>query len=139
MLFSSHVLAMNVPKHARANSNMILYLPKPNNLTKSNVFFFYFLFRGMLSSAHVLAMDAKHLLDVIDKIRMNYRHVNELILRGSPPSTVHSNSNSNSCTSRDTGTGNSLNSHSLGGRSTASSSYATTSSSQSMSDNGGSS
>ena len=130
-----------VPKHARAdaraNSNMILYLPKPN-LTKSNVFF-YFLFRGMLSSAHVLAMDAKHLLDVIDKIRMNYRHVNELILRGSPPSTVHSNSNSNSCTSRDTGTGNSLNSHSLGGRSTASSSYATTSSSQSMSDNGGSS
>ena len=103
------------------------------------MFFFYFLFRGMLSSAHVLAMDAKHLLDVIDKIRMNYRHVNELILRGSPPSTVHSNSNSNSCTSRDTGTGNSLNSHSLGGRSTASSSYATTSSSQSMSDNGGSS
>ena len=104
--------------------------------------FFYFLFRGMLSSAHVLAMDAKHLLDVIDKIRMNYRHVNELILRGSPPSTtVHNSnsSNSNICTSRDTGTGNSLNSHSLGGRSTASSSYATTSSSQSMSDNGGSS
>ena len=67
----------------------------------------------MLSSAHVLAMDAKHLLDVIDKIRMNYRHVNELILRGS---------------------------HSAGAtiRSTTSS-YATTSSSQSMSDNGGSS
>ena len=42
MLFSSHVLAMNVPKHARANSNMILYLPKPNNLTKSNAFFSIF-------------------------------------------------------------------------------------------------
>ena len=37
----------------------------------------------MLSSAHVLAMDAKNLLDVIDKIRMNYRHVNEHIVRGS--------------------------------------------------------
>ena len=35
----------------------------------------------MLSSAHVLAMDAKHLLNVIDKIRMNERHVNELILK----------------------------------------------------------
>ena len=38
--------------------------------------------KGMLSSAHVLAMDAKHLLDVIDKIRMNYPHVNKLILGG---------------------------------------------------------
>ena len=37
----------------------------------------------MLSSAHVLAMDAKRLLDVIDKIRMNYQHVNELVIRGS--------------------------------------------------------
>ena len=33
----------------------------------------------MLSSAHVLAMDAKHLLDVIDKIHMNYHHINKLI------------------------------------------------------------
>ena len=35
----------------------------------------------MLSSAHVLTMHAKQLLDVIDKIYMNYRHVNELILK----------------------------------------------------------
>ena len=28
--------------------------------------------RGMLSSAHVLAMDAKNLLDVLDSIRLNY-------------------------------------------------------------------
>lgn len=63
--------------------------------------------KGMLSSAHVLAMDAKHLLDVMDKIRMNYRQVNDHILRGSNSST-------------------------------RSYSYATTSSSQSMSDNGSS-
>ena len=72
-------------------------------------------FRGMLSSAHVLAMDAKHLLDVIDKIRMTYPHVNDHILnRGSSASSSSSGG----------GTGN--------GRF---SSY--TSSSQSMSDNGG--
>ena len=35
---------MHVLKHARANSNMILYLPKPN-LTKSNVFSIFF-FQG---------------------------------------------------------------------------------------------
>ena len=28
--------------------------------------------RGMLSSAHVLAMDAKNLLDVLDSIRLNF-------------------------------------------------------------------
>ena len=75
-------------------------------------------FRGMLSSAHVLAMDAKHLLDVIDKIRMTYPHVNDHILnRGSSASSSSSGTGSG-------GTGN--------GRF---SSY--TSSSQSMSDNGG--
>ena len=46
--------------------------------------------RDMLSSAHMLAMNAKHLLDVIDKIRMNYRHVNMLNLCVS-----HSNNSSN--------------------------------------------
>ena len=75
-------------------------------------------FRGMLSSAHVLAMDAKHLLDVIDKIRMTYPHVNDHILNRGSSATAGSNSSSSS------GTGN--------GRF---SSY--TSSSQSMSDNGG--
>ena len=37
----------------------------------------------MLSSAHVLAMDAKNLLDVVDSIRIRYPHVNNHILRGS--------------------------------------------------------
>jgi len=36
----------------------------------------------MLSSAHVLAMDAKNLLDVVDAIRIRYPHVNSYILRG---------------------------------------------------------
>lgn len=42
-----------------------------------NLFFFYFV-RSMLSAAHVLAMDAKNLLDVIDSIRTRYP---ELFLR----------------------------------------------------------
>ena len=37
--------------------------------------------RGMLSSAHVLAMDAKNLLDVVDSIRVQYPRVNQLIAR----------------------------------------------------------
>jgi phage/plasmid primase-like uncharacterized protein len=36
----------------------------------------------MLSSAHVLAMDAKNLLDVVDAIRIQYPHVNSHIIRG---------------------------------------------------------
>lgn len=35
--------------------------------------------RAMLSAAHVLAMDAKNLLDVVDSIRMRYPDVNALI------------------------------------------------------------
>ena len=35
----------------------------------------------MLSSAHVLAMDAKNLLDVIDSIRINYPMVDQMITR----------------------------------------------------------
>jgi len=38
--------------------------------------------KGMLSSAHVLAMDAKNLLDVIDNIRLSYPIVDQLILQG---------------------------------------------------------
>ena len=38
-------------------------------------------FRAMLSSAHVLAMDAKNLLDVIDSIRINYPMVDQMITR----------------------------------------------------------
>ena len=37
----------------------------------------------MLSSAHVLAMDAKNLLDVVDQIRIRYPQVNQQIFRGS--------------------------------------------------------
>ena len=37
--------------------------------------------RGMLSSAHVLAMDAKNLLDVVDCIRLQYPRVDHLITR----------------------------------------------------------
>ena len=33
----------------------------------------------MLSSAHILAMDAKNLLDVIDSIRINYPGVDQVI------------------------------------------------------------
>lgn len=36
-------------------------------------------FRGMLSAAHVLAMDAKNLLDVIDSIRLRFPEVNAFI------------------------------------------------------------
>lgn len=35
--------------------------------------------KGMLSSAHILAMDAKNLLDVIDSIRINYPGVDQVI------------------------------------------------------------
>ena len=35
--------------------------------------------RGMLSSAHVLAMDAKNLLDVLDSIRLNFPLVDRFV------------------------------------------------------------
>jgi len=35
--------------------------------------------KGMLSSAHILAMDAKNLLDVIDSIRITYPGVDQVI------------------------------------------------------------
>ncbi|XP_066999399.2 focal adhesion kinase 1 isoform X2 [Anabrus simplex] len=38
--------------------------------------------KGMLSAAHILAMDAKNLLDVIDAIRIRHPDVNELICQG---------------------------------------------------------
>jgi hypothetical protein len=47
-----------------------------------------FPFRGMLSAAHILAMDAKNLLDVIDSIRMRYPDVNTYICTGIPVQTV---------------------------------------------------
>lgn len=36
-------------------------------------------YRGMLGAAHVLAMDSKNLLDVVDAIRIRYPHINENI------------------------------------------------------------
>jgi hypothetical protein len=44
--------------------------------------------RGMLSAAHILAMDAKNLLDVIDSIRIRYPDVNTHICTGMPVQTV---------------------------------------------------
>lgn len=37
----------------------------------------------MLSAAHILAMDAKNLLDVVDSVRIRFPQVNEYICRGS--------------------------------------------------------
>jgi hypothetical protein len=42
----------------------------------------------MLSSAHILAMDAKNLLDVIDSIRIRYPDVNNYICKGTAIRTV---------------------------------------------------
>ena len=51
--------------------------------------------RRMLSAAHVLAMDAKNLLDVVDTIRIRYPHVNSHIVRGNSSSSgSHSASSS---------------------------------------------
>ena len=50
----------------------------------------------MLSAAHILAMDAKHLLDVIDKIRMKFSHVNDQILRGHFSASSYSSMSSDS-------------------------------------------
>ena len=57
------------PRPSSLTSFVLLYNPTAMHLD-----------RGILSSAHMLAIDAKHLLYVIDKIRLNYRHVNMLIL-----------------------------------------------------------
>lgn len=38
-----------------------------------------FVFREMLSSGHILAMDAKNLLDVVDSVRMQYPEVEAII------------------------------------------------------------
>lgn len=37
-----------------------------------------FIPRGMLSAAHILAMNAKNLLDVVDHVRIKHPHVNVL-------------------------------------------------------------
>lgn len=44
-------------------------LKLPISLTKIPIF------RNMLSSAHILAMDTKNLLDVVDSIRVRYPHI----------------------------------------------------------------
>ena len=45
----------------------------------------------MLSAAHVLAMDAKNLLDVVDSIRIKCPEVEELILNGELATGVEGN------------------------------------------------
>lgn len=42
----------------------------------------------MLSSAHVLAMDAKTLLDVVDSVRIRYPEVNQIIRNSHPVEEV---------------------------------------------------
>ncbi|KAK9873715.1 hypothetical protein WA026_002071 [Henosepilachna vigintioctopunctata] len=37
--------------------------------------------KGMLGAAHVLAMDSKNLLDVVDAIRIRYPHINENVFK----------------------------------------------------------
>ncbi|XP_054275374.1 focal adhesion kinase 1-like isoform X2 [Macrosteles quadrilineatus] len=44
--------------------------------------------KAMLSAAHVLAMDAKNLLDVVDSIRMRHPNVDALICTPLPPTTA---------------------------------------------------
>ena len=41
--------------------------------------------RGMLAAAHVLAMDSKNLLDVVDTIRMRYPQVNKHLFNVDDP------------------------------------------------------
>lgn len=40
---------------------------------------FIYFHREMLSSGHILAMDAKNLLDVVDSVRMQYPEVEAMI------------------------------------------------------------
>jgi focal adhesion kinase 1 len=42
-------------------------------------------FRGMLGAAHVLAMDSKNLLDVVDTIRMRYPQFNKHLFKVNDP------------------------------------------------------
>lgn len=43
----------------------------------------------MLSAAHILAMDAKNLFDVVDSIRNRYQHIQcKILTSGSPGSSV---------------------------------------------------
>jgi len=73
--------------------------------------------KGMLSSAHILAMDAKNLLDVIDTIRQNYPKVDQLIVRGrsaapaGSPRTRSSNSTSSGSVSGSSSAASSLEKH----------------------------
>jgi len=63
--------------------------------------------KGMLSSAHVLAMDAKNLLDVIDSIRLSYPMVDQLILQGRSSHTRDSPARTRSSASASSGSASS--------------------------------
>ena len=79
----------------------------------------------MLSSAHVLAMDAKNLLDVVDQIRTRYPQVNLYILRGGGMLEKSSGQNSSASSSVTSSAASSLeknNPSSLSSLSTSSSS-----------------
>lgn len=61
-------------------SKHILFICRYTILRLKSINIMIFLFhRGMLSAAHILAMDAKNLLDVIDSIRIRYPYVDNQI------------------------------------------------------------
>lgn len=53
--------------------------------------------RGMLSAAHILAMDAKNLLDVIDSIRIRYPYVDNQICQRQNDKNMSRNSTPEHC------------------------------------------
>lgn len=64
-------------------------------------------FRGMLSAAHILAMDAKNLLDVIDSIRIRFPYVDSQICQRHHEMT-NSRSSGQECRMRSSQSGETL-------------------------------
>ena len=61
-----------------------------------------FVFRSMLSAAHVLAMDAKNLLDVVDSVRMRYPQVDLMMRENYQVNDVASSNNEENLSSPST-------------------------------------
>lgn len=58
---------------------VIFFIPSIFLLKRCIILKFKCFYRGMLSAAHILAMDAKNLLDVIDSIRIRFSYVDNQI------------------------------------------------------------
>ena len=65
----------------------------------------------MLSSAHVLAMDAKNLLDVIDSIRINFPMVDQIITRSANVTASRSSVSTSGSVSASSSAASSLEKH----------------------------